>query len=121
MSPNASAPPRDKQSLGYIVRSGIAGGVAGCVVRTSGFESLRCALLTDTLLLGQDGRRAAGQSQDPFPSLQSGFPEVCRELEWGVSCWCGYLQGGRRLGSLPGTFCNLDPGLSLCCDKVYGL
>ena len=37
MSPNASTP-RDKQSLGYIVRSGIAGGVAGCVVRTSGFQ-----------------------------------------------------------------------------------
>lgn len=31
MSPNAS-PPRDKQSLDYILRSGIAGGVAGCVV-----------------------------------------------------------------------------------------
>ena len=37
MSPNASTP-RDKQSLGYIVRSGIAGGVAGCVVRNSGFQ-----------------------------------------------------------------------------------
>ena len=34
MSPNASTPP-NKQSLDYIVRSGIAGGVAGCVVRNS--------------------------------------------------------------------------------------
>ena len=31
MSSNAS-PPRNKQSLDYILRSGIAGGVAGCVV-----------------------------------------------------------------------------------------
>jgi len=34
MSPNAS-PTRNKQSLDYIIRSGIAGGVAGCVAKTA--------------------------------------------------------------------------------------
>lgn len=33
MSPNAVSVPNDKQSLHYIVRSGLAGGIAGCVVR----------------------------------------------------------------------------------------
>jgi len=50
MSPNASTPPRDKQSLDYILRSGIAGGVAGCVVRSScsSVEFPHCVSLTET-------------------------------------------------------------------------
>jgi hypothetical protein len=32
MSPNATSVQNDKQSLQYIVRSGLAGGIAGCVV-----------------------------------------------------------------------------------------
>jgi len=35
MSPNAASAQKDKQSLHYIVRSGLAGGVAGCVVSAS--------------------------------------------------------------------------------------
>ncbi|RDB25041.1 putative mitochondrial carrier C17H9.08 [Hypsizygus marmoreus] len=34
MSPNVSTSSRDKQSLHYIVRSGLAGGIAGCVAKT---------------------------------------------------------------------------------------
>lgn len=34
MSPNASNAPRDTQSLHYIIRSGLAGGIAGCVAKT---------------------------------------------------------------------------------------
>jgi len=33
MSSNASGLHRDKQSISYIARSGLAGGIAGCVVR----------------------------------------------------------------------------------------
>jgi hypothetical protein len=32
MSPNAASAQPDKQSLQYIIRTGVAGGVAGCVV-----------------------------------------------------------------------------------------
>ena len=35
MSPNAASAQSEKQSFHYIVRSGLAGGVAGCVVRLS--------------------------------------------------------------------------------------
>ena len=35
MSPNAASTQPEKQSLDYIIRSGLAGGVAGCVVRLS--------------------------------------------------------------------------------------
>ncbi|KAF5380637.1 hypothetical protein D9615_004754 [Tricholomella constricta] len=34
MSPNVSTSPRDKQSLHFIIRSGLAGGIAGCVAKT---------------------------------------------------------------------------------------
>ncbi|TFK44459.1 mitochondrial carrier domain-containing protein [Crucibulum laeve] len=34
MSPNAASSPPDKQSLHYIIRSGLAGGIAGCVAKT---------------------------------------------------------------------------------------
>ncbi|KAG6920136.1 hypothetical protein DXG01_004902 [Tephrocybe rancida] len=34
MSPNVSTSPRDKQSWNYILRSGLAGGIAGCVAKT---------------------------------------------------------------------------------------
>ncbi|KAG5715572.1 hypothetical protein E4T56_gene17998 [Termitomyces sp. T112] len=34
MSPNVSTSPRDKQSWNYIIRSGLAGGIAGCVAKT---------------------------------------------------------------------------------------
>ncbi|KAF6760186.1 mitochondrial carrier domain-containing protein [Ephemerocybe angulata] len=34
MSPNAASAPPDKQSLHYIIRSGLAGGIAGCVAKT---------------------------------------------------------------------------------------
>ncbi|KAF8971072.1 mitochondrial carrier domain-containing protein [Flammula alnicola] len=34
MSPNATSAQHDKQSLHYIVRSGLAGGIAGCVAKT---------------------------------------------------------------------------------------
>ncbi|KAF5351611.1 hypothetical protein D9756_007494 [Leucocoprinus leucothites] len=34
MSSNASRSPKDKQNLNYIIRSGLAGGVAGCVAKT---------------------------------------------------------------------------------------
>ncbi|KAJ2931277.1 hypothetical protein H1R20_g5827, partial [Candolleomyces eurysporus] len=34
MSPNAASAPPDKQSLNSIIRSGIAGGIAGCVAKT---------------------------------------------------------------------------------------
>lgn len=34
MSPNAAAARHDKQNLNYIIRSGVAGGIAGCVAKT---------------------------------------------------------------------------------------
>jgi hypothetical protein len=123
MSPNAS-PPRDKQSLGYILRSGIAGGVAGCVVRllAPAVKLSRCSAdCTHTHTLGQDRRRTVRQSQDPLSSLQPGLPEVCRELERGVSRRFRDLQGGWRVGSLPRSLCDVDQGISLRCDQVHGI
>ena len=45
MSPNVPPSPRDKQSLHYIIRSGLAGGIAGCVVRAPGSFRLYSLIL----------------------------------------------------------------------------
>jgi hypothetical protein len=70
---------------------------------------------------GQDCRRTVRQSQDPLPSLQPGLPEVCWELERGVSRRFRDLQGGWRVGSLPRSLCDVDQGIPLRCDQVHGI
>lgn len=44
MSPNAASAQPDKQSLDYIIRSGVAGGIAGCVVSRVGCSGPRRSL-----------------------------------------------------------------------------
>lgn len=44
MSPR-TAPPRDKQSFDYIIRSGLAGGIAGCIVWTKNSLILSIGLI----------------------------------------------------------------------------
>lgn len=54
---------RDKRSWDYILRSGLAGGVAGCAVRR----------LTDA---GQNSHCPAGPSQDSVPGGESRLPKI---------------------------------------------
>lgn len=54
MSPNAASPQTDTQSLHYIIRSGLAGGIAGCVV--SRFLISFVSLTQD---IGKDRRRSS--------------------------------------------------------------
>lgn len=49
MSSNAASAPPDKQSLHYMIRSGVAGGIAGCVVRPNRFFLLRTVFLKVSL------------------------------------------------------------------------
>lgn len=61
---------RKQQNLDQIIRSGVAGGVAGCVVRIF-LACIPAVSLTLDMCAGEDGRRTARQSQDTVPSVQS--------------------------------------------------
>ena len=68
--------PRDKQSLGYAVRSGLAGGLAGCV--KSAFLKLSVSPLDPP---GENCSCTAWQSKDPtVPGVQPRFSEVRRSV-----------------------------------------
>ena len=78
MSSDASTG-RDTRSFQYVLRSGFAGGVAGCVVSFGSSQWLKSRLLMSSQRhIGQDCRCSSRQSQDPIPSFQSGLSEICR-------------------------------------------
>ena len=57
-----------RNSVDYVIRSVIAGGVAGGAVRARTYPALRTVwLIVVVLLLGQDGGRAPRAHQDPLP------------------------------------------------------
>lgn len=133
----AATPRRDKQTMDYVIRSGIAGGVAGCVVSSfissaSGGGGPKVVLplcpssdhsksLRTQINLGQDCHCAPGPRQDPLPSAESRVPKVLwplarrlpRRAGDCLRIWCG------RPVQRP--FGNADADLSLCRDQVHGV
>lgn len=68
------------QNLDYVIRSGIAGGVAGCVVRMRARKqhwrtAFHCFFVHT--LPGQDCRCSIRSSQDSLPSQESCIRKVC--------------------------------------------
>lgn len=57
-----------------VLSSGVAGGVAGCVV--SQVSSVRY-YGPDLMPLGEDGYCAFGPCQDPIPNFECRVPEIC--------------------------------------------
>lgn len=70
MSSNVISARNDKQSLHYMVRSGLAGGIAGCVVSFT-LHGLAGYVVLIYGWTGKNGRRTFGQSQDTVPIVQS--------------------------------------------------
>ena len=79
----------DKRSLDYILRTGLAGGLAGCAVRAGGD---RCREEHADLLTGQDHCRTSRPRQDPLPSLQSPICEIHWQLVRRIKCHARYQQ-----------------------------
>ena len=79
MSPNVSASPRDKHSLHYIVRSGLAGGIAGCVVRVpSSFRLYSLMLLqAKTVVAPLDRVKILFQASNPDFRKYTGMSKSC--------------------------------------------
>ena len=61
-----------RDNLDYVLRSGLAGGVAGCAVRVREF----------VLTAGQDGDCATRPCQDPIPNKQSRVQKVYWAMAW---------------------------------------
>ena len=88
-----------KNDLNYVLRSGLAGGVAGCVVSTS--SAVAQMLLTERHALGEDRYSPSRQSENPLPGLESRLCEVRRY----VRCrHRAYAKIDERLGSWTGAF-----------------
>jgi hypothetical protein len=73
----------DKRSLDYLLRTGFAGGLAGCAVRSPILMLILIHSLTATMLTrvtGQNSCRAPRSSQDPFPSVEPSVCQIYRKL-----------------------------------------
>ena len=88
-----------KNDLNYVLRSGLAGGLAGCVVSTSSAATQMSLAKHHTP--GEDRYSPSRQSEDPFPGLESRLCEVRRY----VRCrHRAYAKIDERLGSWTGAF-----------------
>lgn len=75
----------DKRSLDYLLRTGFAGGLAGCAVSfLPCFHSLTPSMYVATkltrVMIGQNRGRSPRSSQDSFPGVESPVCQIYREL-----------------------------------------
>ena len=71
----------DKHSMNFVVRSGIAGGIAGCAVRDMICTLLfHCSaqMLIHCWPIGQNCRWSPRPGEDPLPGVESGIRQVFR-------------------------------------------
>lgn len=77
------------RSVDYILRSGLAGGLAGCAVSAYKIQQRAEATLdTDCARshLGQNCRGPPRSSKNPLPSLESAVCQIHRQLGWPGCC-----------------------------------
>lgn len=145
MSSHAST--HDKQSVHYIVRSGLAGGIAGCVVCTF-LHSLefaradgRVRCQAKTVVAPLDRVKILFQASNPEFQKYAGVYSSgktantrglrvltrCssltpgRYLERILSRWCTDLSAEWIARPFPRTFRHSAPDIPICVHKVYGI
>jgi hypothetical protein len=110
--------PKDKRSTDYILRSGLAGGMAGCAV------SLPCNSLLSWLRIltdssGKNDSSSVGPRQDSLPSVESGVCQVFRKLVWVGVGHTRYQTFRRSPGPLQGSLGHPAANLPLRRDQVF--
>lgn len=112
---------KNKQNLNYVLKSGLAGGLAGCAVRFPAGSTIihrTCLLISST---GQNSRRSSRSCQDPLSSLE---PPVCEIHGLLVRRCYGYERHQptrRHARSIPRSLSNTPSNLSLRWHKIPGL
>ena len=108
----------DKQSLSYVLRSGLAGGLAGCAVSYPYSEVVN---KEPTMLVGQNSRGSSRPRENPLPSIQSPICEVHWLLVRRHDSNAGYQQARWYSRSVPWSLRNTAPHLPLCSHKISSL
>lgn len=139
MSPNAAPAQHDKQSLNYIIRSGLAGGVAGCVVCLPTYLSLfGSSYVYDRqrqLSPHSIGSRFSSKHQTQIfrstlvcEGLFGSFPASELAVDVHLRDLCGYiprrtryLQAVRPSGALSRSLRHSHPHLPVCSNQVHDI
>ena len=112
---------RNKQNLNYVLKSGLAGGLAGCAVRfPNGFTVIyRTYLLIS--FTGQNGRRSPRSCQNPLSSFEPPIRQIYRLLVRRCHCHERHQPTRRHARSIPRSLSNTSPYLSLRWYKIPSL
>lgn len=72
-----------KRSLDYVMRSGIAGGLAGCAVSFHGLSIIASFILINAPdVIGQDCSSAPRPREDPLPGVKPSIRQIYGQLDW---------------------------------------
>jgi hypothetical protein len=110
-----SKPKLDKHSLEYVVKSGIAGGLAGCAVR---FGILSYNTIAINLYTGKDTSWSSRSRQDPLPNLEPSIRKILRQLERRRICNASHLRARRSSRTLSGTLSDTASNLPLRRNQI---
>lgn len=72
-----------KRSWDYVMRSGIAGGLAGCAVSLHGLQVFARFILINALdVIGEDRGSTPRPREDPLPGIKSSIRQIHGQLDW---------------------------------------
>ena len=113
-----SQKPKNKQSLDYVLRTGLAGGLAGCAVNSTLLSSVSSYVQYWPRKPGQNRCRSARSREDPLPGIQ---PPVCQIHRIMVRRRHGdarHQPTRRRARVIPRTLGNTPEDLPLRRDQI---
>lgn len=111
----------DMRSGEYLLKSGLAGGLAGCAVcllQPPPVSKEGYIILTLSFAIGKNRSRSSRSRQDSPSNKQSQFPKVRRALDRLAQCHPGHLRCQRFPRTLQRTLRNTPPHLSIRWHKV---
>lgn len=110
----------DKRSPEYLLKSGLAGGLAGCAVRITTVSSQQNRQLTREIA-GKDSSRPSRPGQNPLSNLEPQLCQIHRQMERRSHRHARHLRTTRRSRPLPRPLCNTTPYISLRWHQIPGI
>lgn len=112
---------RNKQNLDYVLKSGLAGGLAGCAVRFPAGSTVIHRTYLLIIFTGQNGRRSSRSCQNPLPSFEPPVRKIYRLLVRRCYRHERHQPTRRHARSIPWSLSNTSSHLSLRWYKILGL